>query len=178
MHQMDTIADRAGADQAGPTRRRSVRRLIVATTAVVAGFAVSSIAFAAWTLSGEGDGVAQASTAVDLVVGGLALDDDLYPGLTTSATLTVSNPNAFPVRITAVDFGVVQITGGDGCTVGNAAVTFADLTGLDLYLAPGADAVEHTLSNVVTMGAASNTGCQGAAFEATFTLDAESTTAP
>jgi len=170
---METIADKAGT-----RRRRPVRRLIVVTTAVVAGFTVSSIAFAAWLLSGEGDGVAQASTAVDLVVGGFELDDDLYPGLTTSATLTVSNPNAFPVRITAVDFDALQITGGDGCTIGNSAVTFADLTGLDLYLAPGAVAVEHVLPNVVTMGPASNTGCQGAAFEAPFTLDAESTTAP
>ena len=170
---MDTIAD-----QVGTARRRPGRRLIVGTTAIVAGFAVSSIAFAAWTLSGEGDGVAQASTAVDLVVDDFALDDELYPGLTTGATLTVSNPNAFPVRITAVDFGGLQITGGDGCTVGNAAVTFADLTGLDLYLAPGADAVEHALPDVVTMGPTSNTGCQGAAFEAAFTLDAQSSTAP
>jgi hypothetical protein len=170
---MDTLEDRPRA-----ARRRPIRHLVIASTVLVAGFAVSSIAFAAWTLSGEGDGVAQASTAVDLVVDGFALDTGLYPGLTTSATLTVSNPNTFPVRITAVDFGALGITGGDGCTVGNADVAFADLSGLDLFLAPGADAVEHTLDDVVTMGPTSNTGCQGAAFEAPFTLDAESTTEP
>lgn len=156
--------------------RRWAPRLVVLAV-IVAGFALSGVAFAAWTLSGEGTGAADASTAVDLDVVSFVIDDALYPGLTTSATLTVTNPNPFPVLITAVTFDDdVQITGGTGCTALNSEVAFVDLSSLTLYLAPDANAVALTLVDVVTMGNGADTGCQAANFADGFTLQAQSTT--
>jgi len=158
------------------TARRWAPRLIV-LAAIVAGFAISGVAFAAWTLSGEGTGAAEAATAADLTVVDFAIDGALYPGLTTSATLTVDNANPFPVMITAITFeDDVQVTGGIGaCTAGTSQVVFNDLTSLELYVAPGTTDVEVTLVNVVTMGEGAATGCQDASFGDGFTLQAQST---
>jgi hypothetical protein len=165
-----------GDTHAHSDARRWAPRLIV-LAAIVAGFALSGVAFAAWTLSGEGTGEADAATAIDLTVIGFELDAALYPGLTTDATLTVTNTNPFPVLITAVTFDDdVQVTGGTGCTALNSEVAFSDLSALELYLAPNATAIELTLVDVVTMGDGANTGCQAASFADGFTLQAQSTT--
>jgi hypothetical protein len=162
----------------GRQRARWGRRLSV-TTAVIATVAISGIAVAAWNVTGEGSGSAAAASAEELVIEDFVLAAALYPGLTTNATLTVSNPNLFPVSITAIEFGELVITGaGAGCTVVASQVTFADVTGASLFLAAETDDIELVLTDVATMGTGANDDCQGATFTAPIDLTAESTVAP
>jgi hypothetical protein len=160
------------------TRLRWGRRLTVAT-ATIATFALSGIAVAAWNVTGTGSGSAAAANAENLVVEGFVLDAPLYPGLTTSATLTVSNPNLFPVSISDIEFGTLVITdAGVGCTVVASQVTFTDVTGASLFLDADTENIELVLTDVAVMGTAANDDCQGANFTAPIELTAESTVAP
>jgi hypothetical protein len=160
-----------------PSRRvRWGRRLSVATVAVAA-LAGSGVAFAGWNVTGSGSGEVQASSAEGLEIVGFVLDTALYPSLTTGATLTVTNPNPFPVLISDVEFGALVISdAGDNCTTELSQVTFTNVSEAELYLAPDATAVEFELADVAAMGAGSNDDCQGATFTAPITLVAESTT--
>lgn len=159
-------------------RSRWTRRIAAAAT-VAMGLAASGVALAAWNVTGEGSGAVAATSALSLEIDGFALDAALYPGLTTGATLTVSNPNAFPVSITTVEFGTIVVSNaGAGCTLAASEVTYTDLSNQTLFLAAATDNIELELANVATMGSGANTDCQGATFTAPITLTAESTTAP
>jgi hypothetical protein len=160
--------------------RRIARRGMVVLS-VTATMAISGVAFASWTLSGSGDGAAAASTANDLAAVSLEVDNALYPGLETSATLTVTNPNPFPVKITAVTFtGSVTVAGNpDGCTIfDDHQVTFSNIVDADLFVPVGTEPHTVVLNDVVAMGTAAADECQGQSFEQAFDLDAESTVAP
>lgn len=160
--------------------RRIARRGLV-VLAVTATMAISGVAFASWTLSGSGEGTAAAANALGLTSVSISVDDALYPGATSDATITVSNPNPFPVSITAVDFtGSVAVTGDpEGCTVfDDHEVAFADASSLSLFVDANAVDAEVTLPNAVTMGPTAADECQNQTFTQAFTLDAESTVAP
>ena len=158
--------------------RRIARRGLVVLS-VTATMAISGVAFASWTLSGNGTGTAGATNALDLTDIIISVDDPLYPGATSDATITVTNPNPFPVSITAVDFtGSVAVTGDpSGCTVfDDHAVTFANASSLSLFVDANAEDAEVTLPSAVTMGSTAADACQDRTFTQAFTLDAESTT--
>jgi hypothetical protein len=168
-----------GGNGHGPRTAPPRWRSRLAAAAVVAiGIATGGVAVAAWSVSGEGEGAVGAASAESLAEVRFVLEGDLYPGLTAGATLTVDNPNIFPVSITDIEFGTVVITGGDGCTLDNAQVAFADMSGLDLFLAASTKDIAHVLTDVVTMGLGSDDGCQDATFTAPMTLTGQSTTAP
>jgi hypothetical protein len=165
---------------ASPRKARSrwTRRVAAAATVAI-GIAASGVAFAAWNVTGTGDGAATAANAENLVIENFVLSAALYPGLTTGGTLTVSNPNLFPVNITDVAFGTLDITNaGDDCTIVLSQVTFTNVTGAELFLAADTENIDLTLTDIVTMGSGANDDCQGATFTAPITLTAESTTAP
>jgi hypothetical protein len=143
--------------------RLKKRALIVAVIAATA--LGTSLAWAAWTTSGSGTGYAKAASSSSLTLGdaSAATSADLYPGAVGDLKVKVTNPNAFPVEITAV-------TGGGGATSNagaacNAAtgVAFADQTGLALELDAG-ETDTFTLTDAVTMSNASANACQGALF--------------
>lgn len=157
--------------------RRIGRRGLVVLSATAA-LAVSGVAFASWVITGEGDGAATAGTAADLENVSITVSASLYPGLTTDATLTVDNPNLFPVEITDVTFsGPVIITNaGAGCTDATADVTFTDVNGIE-FLVPAEElGATEALTNAVTMGLTSNDDCQGATFTRAFELTASTPT--
>jgi hypothetical protein len=70
----------------------------------MAALAVTGIIVAAWSTSGSGNGYAKAGSASALTIGDASASTsaDLYPGATGAVKLKVTNPNSFPVRITAV----------------------------------------------------------------------------
>jgi hypothetical protein len=77
----------------------------------------------------------------------------------------VTNPNSFPVRITAVSkqaVGSITSDKGAACNA-STGVTFTDQSGLTLDLAAGATST-FTLSGAVSMSNASDNSCQGAIF--------------
>jgi len=74
-------------------------RKLIAIPVVGAGLLGVGIAFAAWTSSGSGSGTAQATDSQNSVIAAGTSAADLYPGATKSVTVTISNPNAYPVLV-------------------------------------------------------------------------------
>jgi hypothetical protein len=144
------------------------RKLVVVLAAVVV-LVLSSIVLAAWSTSGSGNGYAKAGTASALVIGDASASTtaDLYPGATGgSVMLKVTNPNPFPVRITAVTLqsgGTITSNKGSACDA-STGVTFTNKSGLTLDLAASATNQVFTLTNAVSMSNASDNTCQGAVF--------------
>jgi hypothetical protein len=142
------------------------RKLFVALAALAA-LIGAGILFAAWSTSGSGNGYAKAGSASALTIGDASASTsaDLYPGATGAVKLKVTNPNSFPVRITAVakqSSGSISSDKGAACNAATG-LTFTDQSGLTLDLAAGATST-FTLSGAVAMSNASDNTCQGAIF--------------
>ncbi len=135
--------------------------------AALAALSVTGIIVAAWSTSGSGNGYAKAGSASALTIGDASASTsaDLYPGASGAVKLKVTNPNSFPVRITAVSkqaAGSITSDKGAACNA-STGVTFTDQGGLTLDLAAGATST-FTLSGAVSMSNASDNSCQGAIF--------------
>jgi hypothetical protein len=135
--------------------------------AAVAALVVTGILLAAWSTSGSGTGYAKAGTASALTLNDASASTtaDLYPGASGTVKLSVTNPNSFPVRITAVSkqaAGTITSDKGAACNA-STGVTFTNQSGLTLDLAANTTST-FTLANAVSMSNASDNSCQGAAF--------------
>jgi hypothetical protein len=142
------------------------RKLFFALAAIAA-LVAAGVLFAAWSTSGSGNGYAKAGSASSLTIGDASASTsaDLYPGASGAVKLKVTNPNSFPVRITAVAkqaAGSITSDKGVACNA-STGVTFTDQSGLTLDLAAGATST-FTLSGAVAMSNASDNTCQGALF--------------
>ena len=124
---------------------------------VVVALAAAGVGIAAWSTSGSGNASVVA---------------DLYPGATGALKLKVTNPNSFPVRITAVS-GNGSITSSVGACTAAHGVSFTNQSGLALDLAAGATTV-FSLAGAVSMSNASDNSCQGATFTIPVTVTAAS----
>lgn len=160
--------------------RRIGRRGLVVLS-VTATMAISGVAFASWTLEGTGTGTADAAVAATLT-SELSVPANLYPDLTTDASITITNPNDFPVTVTQIAFtGALEVTPGDGktCTDTDSAVTFNGPITITIAVPAKAGEVNGTatqaLTGAVTMGADATDGCQGASFSHPITLTANIT---
>jgi hypothetical protein len=144
----------------------------VGLVTVLAGVGVG---IAAWSTNGNGTAYAKAATAgaVTLSDASASTTGDLYPGGSGALKVKVTNPNAFPVQITAVTGnGAITSDAGAGCNAGHG-VTLADQTGLSLALAAGATTVL-SLSGAVSMSTSSVNSCQGATFSIPVSVTAAS----
>ena len=142
------------------------RKLVFVLAALVA-LGVTSIILAAWSTSGSGTGYAKAGTASALTLSDASASTtaDLYPGATGTVKLKVTNPNSFPVRVTAVAkqaAGSITSDKGAACDA-STGVTFTNQSGLTLDVGANATAT-FTLNNAVSMTNASDNTCQGAVF--------------
>jgi hypothetical protein len=145
----------------------TISRKAFLVVAGVLALAAAGIGVAAWQTSGSGSAYAKAGTASALTLSDAAAftTGDLYPGATGAAKIRVTNPNAFPVRITSVAkqaAAVIASNKGAACDA-STGVSFTDQTGLTIDVAAGATATV-TLTNAVAMSNASDNACQGAVF--------------
>jgi len=150
---------------------QKLRRKLSLLGAVMALFLLGSVVFAAWLVTGEGNGAAQATTADDLVVGPGTTTADLYPGSDGDVELTIENPNAFDVEVSSIVGNGPVTTGAPGCST--TGVSFTDETGMSLTVAAG-DTVNVSLDDAASMSNASDNGCQGATFSVPVTVSASS----
>lgn len=124
----------------------------------------AAYAYYATTMSTHGAGTASAAgtRTVTLAVDG-TVSTGLYPGGPgASVTVSVTNPYATTLTLTAVSAGTPVVTPASGRTCADAALTVAQpASGLPFAVAGGATA-SATLARVVSMGAAAGNGCQGA----------------
>jgi hypothetical protein len=139
--------------------------------AVMALFLVGSVVFAAWLVTGNGNGAAQATTAASLVVTPGTTTGDLYPGSTGAVKVNVNNPNPFDVTITSIAGNGAVTTGAAGCTTTGVTFTAPATTGQ--VIAAGAT-LNLTLPNAAAMSNASDNACQGATFNVPVTVSASS----
>ena len=83
----------------------SRQKKIAGIGVLAAGTLVAGVSFAAWTSNGSGSGTAQSTTSVDSVISAGTSAADLYPGAVKSVTISISNPNDYPVKVTSISAG-------------------------------------------------------------------------
>jgi hypothetical protein len=124
----------------------------LALGAAVVGGVVGTVglASAAWQSTGSGAAAASAVNAVNSVIvpGATA---GLYPGAVKTVTVSVSNPNAYPVMVTSISAGSSAAVGGTACTANTVAT---DAVAANPGGVPQYDAVTQTNSGPVAIPAA------------------------
>jgi|SRR5579885_3056243 len=154
--------------------------LVVGAAASAAG-----VAFASWTSAGLGAGSAKAADSKNSVIAAGVFAADLYPGALKSVTVTVSNPNDYPIVVT-------QITNGSSDAVGTCAAGSVTATGLGTDTSTAALAQDGTTSTVIAANGSASyrlatrmigdaaDGCKNQAFNLPLTARVQSaaTTAP
>ena len=152
------------------TKRRLDRRgkVILSVAAVAAVLVNAGAAWAYWMLNGEGTGVAVAGTAVELKLTGRSDDSKpLYPGGTTNLTVTVTNQNDFPIKITSLSPGENAVTADPehrnaGCRT-TGVVVAQDVLAVSWEVPKNTIGV-FTVPDGVRMTNSSDSACQGATF--------------
>jgi hypothetical protein len=153
---------------------QKLRRKLTLMGAVLALFLLGSVVFAAWLVTGEGNGAAQAVTADDLVVQPGTTSADLYPGADGDVNLSIENPNAFDVEVqTIVADGAVTTT-APGCNT--TGVSFTDQTGITGMTVAAGATINVSLDDAASMNNSSDNACQGATFSVPVAVTAQSVT--
>lgn len=98
----------------------SAKKLSVVLVSAAAASAVG-VAFASWTSGGQGSASATSTTSKESVIAAGTFAADLYPGALKSVTVTVSNPNDYPVVVTQISDGSSAAV--NGCAAGSVFST-------------------------------------------------------
>lgn len=99
---------------------KSAKKLSVVLASVAAASALG-VAFASWTSGGLGSASARSTTSQESVISAGAFAADLYPGALKSVTVSVSNPNDYPVVVTQISNGASAAV--NGCAAGSVFST-------------------------------------------------------
>ena len=105
------------------SKSRKPAKKIAAVLLGATALSVAGVAFAAWTSTGLGNGAAKSTDSKNSVIAAGAFAADLYPGALKSVTVTVSNPNDYPIIVT-------QISNGSSDVIGTCAAGSVTATGL------------------------------------------------
>jgi hypothetical protein len=91
---------------------KTIKKLTFVGATAVAASSIG-IAFGAWSSSGSGSGSAASTTSENSVIAGVTPveADDLYPGAVKDTFVTISNPNDYPVEVTAISAGSSRLVG-------------------------------------------------------------------
>ncbi|MDH6238424.1 hypothetical protein [Cryobacterium sp. CG_9.6] len=124
-------------------------------------------AFAFWRVAGTGVGNGSTGVMVAVTLTPGAVTADLYPGASAAVTATAFNPNAAPVRLTALALDTSQGTNGfsvDGAHLScpTSSFTFSTQTnsgnGWDL---PASGSLEISLPGALSLATSASNACQG-----------------
>lgn len=137
---------------------------IAASGALLGASVAGGIAFAAWTADGTGSGYAQAKTAGAVSTVSAAADTvaQLYPGSSGDVKVSITNPNDYAVRVTAIS-GNGTITSASSACNASHGVTFGNRTGT-WDIPAKSEGTLVTLSGAVAMSNDSVTACAGQTF--------------
>ena len=158
--------------------RISPRRLAITVVTVSIFVAASSgAAYAYWKAggSGTGSGLTGTTTALTLTTGTAAAG--LYPGTSVTVSITATNPNTSPVRISSLALDTTQGTNGFAVDAGHSgcaltALSFTTQTnagaGWDVPARVGSTNGSLPISLPTSLALATNAAnaCQGATFTA------------
>ncbi|GLY49736.1 hypothetical protein [Lentzea sp. NBRC 102530] len=130
-------------------------------TAVIAAVAVlavgGGVAYAAWSSTGSGSGSVGSTTSVNSTITPVDGAGGLYPGKTVSFSVTINNPNGYPVKVTSISAGASEEVGG--CAA--ATVTSVAVSNPAGTIATGESG---TYVLQATMKTDASDACQGKAF--------------
>jgi hypothetical protein len=132
---------------------------------------LSGVSYAYWSVTGSGTGTAGATTAQALTVTTATSASGLHPGASVTGTLTIGNPNPFPVEVSELTFTPATASGVSSCVT--TGVTFSSAVSSDNRVAVPAGSSSH-VTYTATMTNASEDGCQGATFTSTVTATGSS----
>jgi len=145
-------------------------RKISKRSAVVLGAAgvvvVAGVAYAAWSSSGAGTGSVSSTTSVNSAITPGSSGTALYPGGGTDFTVTIDNPNDYPVVVTGISAGSSDEV--NGCAAGTVTSAIPGTT-------PGTIAAKG--SRTYTLHATMNANAGDACKSQTFTLPLTATLA-
>ena len=102
------------------TFTKSAKKLSVVLVSVAAASAVG-VAFASWTSGGLGSASATSTTSKESVIAAGTFAADLFPGALKSITVSISNPNDYPVVVTQISDGASAAV--NGCAAGSVFST-------------------------------------------------------
>ena len=151
--------------------KHRIAKRVSAGTILLALMVGGSVAFAAWTATGTGEGYAKATTAQALTTVDVSASTTatLYPGATGDVLIRIDNPNPYAVQVTDVaGSGAITSDAGAGCDA-STGLSFSDQSGLTLNV-PAGSAASFTLTGSASMSNASANSCQGAVFTIPVTL--------
>lgn len=80
----------------------SNRKRLAVLGGVLLVLAGAGVAFEAYLTTGEGSGSTTSSVAVNSTIKSNSQGTALYPGATTPYTVTINNPNPYPVKVTSI----------------------------------------------------------------------------
>lgn len=133
------------------------RKRLAVLGGVLLVLAGAGVAFAAYLSTGTGSGETTSTVAVNSTIKSNSRGTALYPGATTPYTVTINNPNPYPVK-------VVSITASSSAAAGTCpagTVTSPGLTNPPGTIAPNGTA-DYTLT--ATMINDPDNSCQGKTF--------------
>ena len=110
-----------------PSHRLLTRRLWLPLLIAALIVAIVGSANAYWRGSGDGAGGGTTGTALPVVLSPGVPAAQLRPGGTTSAVLTMTNPNDVPITLDTLALDTAQGAGGFAVDPGHAACTVASL---------------------------------------------------
>lgn len=109
----------------------AMKKKLLALPAIGTALVGAGIAFAAWTSTGTGSGTAQSTTSENSTISAGVYTADLYPGAVRSVTVTIDNPNDYPVIVNSISSGSSALV-NTTCTAGTVTSDerTTDATGL------------------------------------------------
>lgn len=151
--------------------RHATKRRVSVLATVISALLIANIAFAAWLSTGEGEGEAKAGVASNgSTVASADEGDVLYPGSDTTITVTVTNDEAYPVRVTGFDAGSSDEIAGTDC-LADTVTTDADSSPATTVIASKGTANYELDAH---MASDADNDCQGQTFTIPLDFDLES----
>lgn len=93
------------------------RTRVTLVTGIAVGVIGVGVAWAAWTSSGSGSGHVTSTTSIDSTISPDGAGVALYPSAVTSYTVTIDNPNDYPVTVDSISAGSSNAV--NGCAAGS-----------------------------------------------------------
>jgi hypothetical protein len=142
------------------------RKRVVIGLASVCVVAVAAVAYAYFTSTGSGTATATVGTSSAVTIKG-TVSGNLYPGASSTVTLTVDNPSSGKQRVGTVSLEKITADAGHStCSVvttgGNPDFTMADVVVNKTYGPGNAQAVTPTGSLTMNDTGVNQDACQGA----------------
>jgi hypothetical protein len=134
------------------------RARIITTAGIAVAVIGAGVAWAAWSSSGSGSGHVTSTTSIDSTISPGDGSAALYPGAVASYTVTIDNPNDYPVKVDSISAGASDEV--NGCTAGSVVS--------EAVTAPGSPSIEphgkRAYSITVRMVADPSDACKGQTF--------------